>query len=418
MPDPPDEAPVPTRPQQSATTFPCRMCGAQVHYLPGTLSLRCPYCGADQEVPAGGGDGVVDEHPYEQWLTSADKPKGYTGGHIVTCPRCAATVAADDLSLACPFCDAPIVVAVDPAEQVVPEGIVPFRLTKDEATQAMRGWARSRWFAPGSLKKITNAERINGTYVPHWTYDARTDTRYTGLRGDHYYTTQTYTDGEGKTRTRTVQHTRWWPAAGSVHRDFDDVLVNASTRLAPEEVSRLAPWTSEGALPFQQPFLAGYRTLRYDIEPEAGLGRAQEEMGDVISGDVRADIGGDVQQVHDMDTRYRDLHFKLLLLPVWVAGYLYGGKTYTVYINAHTGQVVGERPWSKPKIIAAVLAALLFLALAAWFFVRQQEPAAPTYQPTRLPSASGQPFPSSGTAARTPPVSTGTAVPGPTYWTS
>lgn len=372
---PPPEAAATARPQQAAATFPCRSCGAQVRYLPGTRSLRCPYCGTEQPIPEGdgvgaGGDGSVDEHNYEEWLASPTKPTGVTGPHVVTCPRCGATVTTDDLSLACPFCSAPIVIAVDPVEQIVPEGLVPFTLSNAQATEAMRQWTGSRWFAPNGLKKVSAAERINGTYVPHWTYDAQTQTHYTGLRGDHYYTTETYTDSDGRTQTRTVQHTRWWPASGTVARGFDDVLVIGSTRLAPDEVRKLEPWTLAGAEPFQQAFLSGYTTLRYDVEPEAGLGIAKDRMRGVIEGDVRADIGGDVQQVHDMDTRYWDLTFKLMLLPVWVAGYLYAGKTYTVYINAHDGHVVGERPYSVPKIVAAVIAALLLLGAVAFFYQR------------------------------------------------
>ncbi len=420
-----------SRPGQSAASFPCHACGAHVRYLPGTMSLKCPYCGAEQPVPGageGGGDGAIDERDYEEWLASTDKPTGVTGPHVVACPRCAASVTTDDLSLPCPFCSAPIVVAVDPGEQVVPEGIVPFTLTNEQATAALRAWTGSRWFAPNGLKKVTTAERINGTYVPHWTYDAQTQTHYTGMRGDYYYTTQTYTDSEGKTQTRTVQHIRWWPASGSVQRAFDDVLVIASTRLAPEEVARLAPWTLQGAQPFAQQFLSGYRTLRYDVEPEEGLGAAKDEMRAVIGGDVRADIGGDVQQVHDMDTRYGDLTFKLMLLPVWVAGYLYAGKTYTVYVNAHDGRVVGERPYSVPKIVAAVLAALLVLGVSGWLYARSQQDDPPTYRPGPSVTRSTTPGPSPTIPAPLPtPTSVGpgrpapTRVPGtaptPTYWT-
>ncbi|QQS01792.1 MAG: hypothetical protein IPK37_05120 [Austwickia sp.] len=438
LPPPPPPSPATsTRPQQGAHTFACRSCGAQLRYLPGTMSLSCPYCGAEQPVPQAGqadsdGDGAIDEHGYEEWLNSPDKPTGVTGPHVVACPRCAANVTTDDLSLACPFCSAPIVIAVDPSEQIVPEGIVPFTLTNAQATAAMRAWTGSRWFAPNGLKRVSSAERINGTYVPHWTYDAQTETHYTGMRGDYYYTTETYTDGQGKTQTRMVQHTRWWPASGTVARGFDDVLVIGSSRLAPDEVSKLEPWSLTGAEPFQRAFLSGYSTLRYDIEPAAGLGTAKERMRGVIDGDVRADIGGDVQQVHDMDTRYWDLTFKLMLLPVWVAGYLYAGKTYTVYINAHDGHVVGERPYSVPKIVATVLAALLLLGAIAFFYQRSnaETPEPPRPTPTRStvsvrPSAPTATSPARTVPGATPPgvpVPTGsvpgsTGTPNPTYWT-
>ena len=41
-----------------------------------------------------------------------------------------------------------------------------------------------------------------------------------------------------------------------------------------------------------------------------------------------------------------------------LATYLHAGKTYQVQVNANTGAVIGERPYSRLKIASAVLAAL------------------------------------------------------------
>jgi hypothetical protein len=266
------------------------------------------------------------------------------------------------------------VAELDPSEQIVPEGIVPFSVDGNGAHEAIRRWSGSRWFAPGRLKKVTTAESLKGTYLPHWTFDAATWTRYSGLRGEHYFESEQVTvmvDGRPQQQTRQVMKTRWWPASGTVDRHFDDVLVVASTRLAPEQISRLSPWSLAHARPFQPEYLSGYQTLRYDVEPDQGLEAAKQQMRSVILDDCRRDIGGDVQQVHSMDTRYADLMFKLMLLPVWVAGYLYAGKTYQVFVNAYTGEVIGERPYSIPKIVAAVVAGLIVVAILVFLLMQQ-----------------------------------------------
>jgi len=80
---------------------------------------------------------------------------------------------------------------------------------------------------PVSLKKVGSTESMVGSYLPHWGFDDRTTTDYTGQRGDHYYTTETYTtqeNGQTVTNTRQVQHTAWSHASGRVSRDFTDVL--------------------------------------------------------------------------------------------------------------------------------------------------------------------------------------------------
>ncbi|WP_205413057.1 hypothetical protein [Austwickia chelonae] len=354
----------------AAHTYPCEACGAQIQFHAGSGSMQCSYCGTTQGVPTDEHyDGSIDEHDYEEWLNSANKPRGFSGPHTVSCPRCAATTTTADISLPCPFCNAPIVLAQNPAEQIVPEGVVPFSLTKEQAVDSMRAWVKSRWFAPNAFQKVDSADRINGTYVPHWTYDADTSSSYAGERGDHYYVTEHYTDSDGKAQTRQVRRTRWTSASGRVWRDFDDVLVVGCLQLSPKQIEKLSPWKLEGAEPFRQAYLAGSRTLRYDVEPEQGLVTAKDHMAGVIADDCRSDIGGDEQRLSWVRTSYSDVTFKLMLLPVWAAGYIYNGRTYTVYINAHTGEVVGDRPYSWRKITAAVIAALLVACLAFMVFV-------------------------------------------------
>jgi Zn finger protein HypA/HybF involved in hydrogenase expression len=342
----------------SQSQYPCPNCGANVEFAAGTDVLKCPYCGAETPlVPTGR---QIREHSYAEFAGLPRKPVALLGKHVFTCRGCGAVTESDKLSDRCQFCGAPLVADVDPAEQVAPEGVLPFGVDRAALREALRTWASSRWFAPNGLKKVTEAESSHSTYLPHWTYDASTVSRYTGQRGEHYWVTETYTEN-GETRTRQVQRTRWYPAGGVVARDFDDVLVTGTTRVAPKHLDKLEPWPLAEAQPYRPEFLAGHETLRYDVEPDAGLDTAKSKMAPVIEGDCRDDIGGDEQRVATVDTDYRNVAFKLMLLPVWIACYLHAGRTYNILVNGRTGEVAGERPYSVPKIVAAVVAALLVL---------------------------------------------------------
>jgi hypothetical protein len=57
--------------------------------------------------------------------------------------------------------------------------------------------------------------------------------------------------------------------------------------------------------------------------------------------------------------------FRHLLLPVWIGAYKFQGKVYQVAVNARTGEVQGERPFSKAKIILLVAAIILAIILIA-----------------------------------------------------
>ncbi|BFU46473.1 hypothetical protein [Krasilnikovia sp. MM14-A1004] len=339
--------------------YPCSSCGANVEFAPGTTVLKCPYCGAETPlVPTGA---RVREHSYAEFAGLPRKPVATLAANTFTCRGCGAVTQSDKISDRCQFCGAPLVADTAGAEMVAPEAVLPFTLDRPALRQALRRWASSRWFAPNSLKKVTEAESSHSTYLPHWTYDARTMSQYTGQRGEHYWDTETYTEN-GETKTRQVQRTRWYPASGTVARDFDDVLVVGTHRVAPKYLDALEPWPLPQAQPYRPEFLAGHETLRYDVEPEAGLASAQSRMAEVIEGDCRDDIGGDEQRVGSVHTDYADVTFKLMLLPVWLACYLHAGRTFNILVNGCTGEVAGERPYSVPKIVAAVVAALVVIA--------------------------------------------------------
>jgi DNA-directed RNA polymerase subunit RPC12/RpoP len=349
--------------EQTATGhFPCAGCGSRVEYAPGTSMLRCPYCGYEQQVAAT--TRTIEEHSYDTWAGGPRRPVAQVGRYVLRCQGCGAQTETNDLSDRCQFCSAPVVVDPTATELLPPEAVVPFAIRRDQVRDAFKKWVTSRWFAPSNLKKVASTEQLTGTYLPHWTYDSATTTRYTGQRGVHYYETETYTetvDGKPETRTRQVQKTAWHPAAGTVGRNFDDLLVPATGAVPLNRMGKLGPWQLGQAVPFQPDYLSGYRTLRYDTDPDAGLEVAKKEMQRVIDGDCRRDIGGDEQRVTSMNTQYAALMFKLMLLPVWIAAYVHAGRSWQVFVNANTGEVVGDRPFSVGKIVAAVAAALALI---------------------------------------------------------
>jgi DNA-directed RNA polymerase subunit RPC12/RpoP len=346
--------------QTTATQhFPCPGCGSRVEYAPGTAAMKCPYCGYQQQIATPGR--AIQEHSYDAWFAGPRKALAQVGRFVFLCQGCGARTESDQVSDRCQFCGSPVVAEQSAVELIAPEVVVPFHLGQPEVRDRFQKWVKSRWFAPSSLKKVGATEQLGGTYLPHWTFDSDTTTNYTGQRGEYYYTTETYTeqvDGQSVTRTRQVRHTRWYNADGTVRRVFDDVLVPATTALPPAQLKKLEPWVLSRGVAYQPEYLSGYRTLRYDIEPSTGLDAAKAEMKPIIEGDCRKDIGGDEQRVSTMDIHYAALMFKLVLLPVWIAAYLHAGKSWQVVINAATGEIIGQRPYSAGKIFLAVTAAI------------------------------------------------------------
>jgi predicted RNA-binding Zn-ribbon protein involved in translation (DUF1610 family) len=349
--------------------YQCPSCGAALEFAPGTAGMVCPYCQAKLDIaaPAAGSP----KHAYAAYAAVPHTAVAELSPFSLTCRSCGNPQQTTAVAGRCPSCRSPLVVSDDLDGQLKsPDGVVPFVVDNDKAVACFREWISSRWFAPSALKKIGNTQSISASYLPHWGFDDRTTTDYTGQRGDHYYTTETYTtqqNGQTVTNTRQVQHTRWSHAQGRVSRDFVDVLATGVSTPEAEVLEKLGPWSTTAATGYQSEYLAGFDSPRYDIDADAGFASARQDMAAVIQDDCRADIGGDEQRVDELSTTDQDVLFRLLLLPLWIATYVAGGKTFDVYVNANTGEVIGERPYSAVKIIAAVMAAIA--AVAAGYLI-------------------------------------------------
>jgi len=352
-----------------ATQFKCVQCGARLEFAPGADALLCPYCGMKNEIAKT--TERVRELDLDAALSAAHDAAERVEILTVKCRECGgeSTLPPDVTSAPCPFCGSSLVTTAESKKAIKPGAVLPFHVTKDQAQDLFQKWIAGLWFAPGDAKRHARLEgSLCGVYVPYWTYDARTTTDYVGERGDAYYETETYTTEEnGRTvvRTREVRKIRWSPARGTVEDAFDDLLVRATTALPTKYLDRLEPWDLQHLVPYRDDYLAGFRTDSYQVDLAHGFGFAQRMMEPTIDRSCRRDIGGDEQRVERKSTNYHDLTFKHVLFPVWISAFRWRGKIYRVLVNARTGEVQGERPWSFTKILLALLAIPALIGLIA-----------------------------------------------------
>ena len=344
-------------------TFPCDGCGADFEFHIDQQNLKCPFCGHEKEITFSDEDEVVEQdfqamlQKLAEQRESTDAPGDSEDSDTneVRCDSCGGTAVFVGAltSSECPYCGSPLQRdKVHSAGQRIPvDGVLPFQIPRERAQANLAQWVSSRWFAPSDFLQRGVQGRFNGIYLPYWTYDSLTFNRYSGQRGEYYYVTV----GTGKNKTRQ-RRTRWYPASGRFQRFFDDVLVLASSGLNRKLLDKLEPWPLGKCQPFSQELLAGYLARTYEVELSAGFRNAQKRIDAALRSDVRRRIGGDTQRISSIDTRHDAITFKHLLLPVWLLAYRYNDKTYQVMVNAGTGEVQGERPYSWTKIGLAILA--------------------------------------------------------------
>ncbi len=356
--------------------FPCDNCGADLRFDPDSGNMLCDHCGATLEISGSGPwiGGSIREIDFQTAIADRLPSQEMEETRVSKCPNCAAEVEFDAgvHAAECPFCATPVVTDTGPNRHIKPKGLLPFSLDEKDARSAMTNWLGKLWFAPNGLQDYARKGRkMTGIYVPYWTFDADTKSSYRGEHGTVYYETRRVVRN-GKSETVRVAKVRWRPASGRVARFFDDVLVLASHSLPKKYTDALEPWDLSELEPYHPEYLAGFRAEAYSVELDDGYDEARTYMDRIIMRDVKFDIGGDRQRVHNIETQISDVTFKHILLPVWLAAYKYRGKSYRFVVNGRTGAVQGERPWSGWKIAFAVILGLNVAAAIGYMVAMNQ----------------------------------------------
>ena len=355
--------------------YPCEACGADLRFAPGADRLVCDHCGHVQPIPAAVGRGTANlrEIALAEGLSLSLPAAEVEELRALSCPNCGALIEVrDEVHAAeCPFCATPVVMGTGTHRLIKPQGLLPFVLTEAAARDALSAWLGRLWFAPSGVADYARKGRaMRGVYAPFWTFDADTQSRYRGQRGDAYTETRSRTvSRNGKTERvqEQVRKIRWTRVSGEVSRVFDDVLILGSESLPRGHAEALQPWDLSALVPYAPDYLAGFEAEGYTVALPDAHARGREAMERVILTDVRRAIGGDEQRVDEIATDWSDETFKHVLLPIWTAAYRFRGKSYRFVVNGQTGAVRGERPWSWVKITLAVLAAAIALGLVVWF---------------------------------------------------
>ena len=249
------------------------------------------------------------------------------------CGACGAetTRPAEVLSERCPFCDSPAVTLGD-ARLRQPDGVLPFLLDEATARAAIVAWEQALWFKPSSF--FTAAPAVHALYLPYWSFDWDVTTEYVLAQ-----------KGAGA------------PAHERTQLRASTVLGSASVPV--ELGADLEPWDVERAQAPNPQFLLGVRAETHG--EREGLARSAALSHRILDRDFVQSLGlqqGAESLVEQKSRVYHSVLIRLLLLPVWSASFHHRGRTYRVLVNGQSGEVVGERPVVRSRLVLAALALL------------------------------------------------------------
>ena len=345
----------------------CPHCGGAVEFNVGAQKLKCPYCDAEFDIAAMQQAEDFAANTVEQinWNSQGSQwGAGETDGmNVYACKSCGGEIVADATTGAtsCPYCGNQVVMQGQFSGALKPDLVIPFKLDKKAAKEALKKHFRGKKFVPKAFLAENKLDEVKGVYVPHWLFscDAVVNATYQAEKYKHW------SDSKNE-YTETTAYNVY--RSGSI--GFDNVPVDGSTKMPDDLMESIEPFNLNEAVPFNTAYLAGYLADKYDVDVNQSMGRANERI-QASALDAFEDTVEGYNAVTPMQAAMQVANgsYKYALYPVWILNVKWKGQNHTFAMNGQTGKFVGNIPTEekKAKLIGglggAAVGALIYIII-------------------------------------------------------
>lgn len=354
---------------QGILEYKCPCCGSALTFSGKDQQLTCGSCGNEFQIEdvkqynEAIRHEAQDEFHWEQTETQNLSEDESVNVRAYICPSCGGEIMGDAVTAAtfCPYCDSPAIIGGNVSGQLRPDGVIPFKTTKEDAMAAFQQICKGKPLLPKDFASTARQEKIQGVYVPFWLYDCNSDidAQYRGTR------IRTWSDSNYHyTRTSHYMLLR------SASADFTNIPMDASSKMDNATMESIEPFNMEEAVDFNTAYLSGFLADKYDVEAKEGEGRIRQRVGDTFDELLQPTfMGYNSVMPTSKHLQVRQSKAKYMLLPVWMLYTKYKDNTYLFAMNGQTGKMTGTLPVDKAKMwawfggVSAAVSALIGLFL-------------------------------------------------------
>lgn len=334
----------------------CPNCGANATYFePSIGKLFCPYC---ESVFDGKKLEETPVNTLEGNIIGAGAQRiedNFNGIVTVRCNGCGAEVIIDTTETTvkrCHWCRGILSINERIPNGAVPDVILPFQVSKEEAKKEIDKFVQSRtFFALPRFKGEYKIDNIMGVYLPYMLIDANITCNFEGI-GEKLIATH----GSGNSKTYEAN-------AYKVRRTFnmtieDLTMERSSDKINKEDTSKtnniinsIMPFDTENCIRFQSNYLTGFTSEKRDTNVGDLNDKALTQIKDVarhaLNNELRQydrGIRWDKEEVNVIGTRWISAY-----LPVWIYSYYQKNnkQLHYVAVNGRTKELMGSIPINK-----------------------------------------------------------------------
>ena len=328
--------------------YKCPNCGGTVIFDSKLQKMKCEYCSSEFEMEALQyydnrlNDAATPDNMKWETAAGSEWQEGETDGlRVYTCKSCGGEIVGDEnmAATSCPYCNNPVVVMGQFSGDLKPDYVIPFKLDKNAAKEALKNYCKGKILLPKIFKDENHIDEIKGIYVPFWLFDADADADV------QYKATRVRTWSDSKYNYREVKH---YSVNRSGSIGFQRVPVDGSSKMPDDLMESIEPFDFSQAVPFQTAYLSGYLADKYDVNAEQSIGRANQR----IKRSTEQAFANTVTGYTTVTPEFSNINLKngkakYALYPVWILNTTWKDKKYLFAMNGQTGKIVGNLPLDK-----------------------------------------------------------------------
>ncbi|MBE7018088.1 MAG: hypothetical protein E7420_08080 [Ruminococcaceae bacterium] len=351
--------------------YKCPCCDGAIAFDAGAQKLKCPFCDTEFDVAVlDTYTGEVESKDRDEMEWDSSESKNWydeDGMHGYVCSSCGGEIICDatTAATACPYCGSPVVMTDNVSGVLKPDCIIPFKIDKDAAVEALKKHYQGKRLLPKAFKSENHLREVKGVYVPVWLFDATAE-------GSVSY---------DATRSRAWSDSRYYYTETShylVSRDgsleFERIPVDGSSKMDNALMESIEPFDHSEAVEFNSAYLAGYLADKYDVGAEISIERANERIKksleqafmETVNNYDSVNLKGSRASLPKSKARYA-------LYPVWILSTKWKEQNYIFAVNGQSGRMAGDLPADKgilnrwrAGIALTVAAAVFAISYLVW----------------------------------------------------
>ncbi len=302
--------------------FTCPRCGGRMTFTPDGASLTCEYCETHQAINTGLNQrsGQVADKDFLIAMATGKGQATPIQMRSFCCQGCGISfiLPPEQMSMTCPYCGSVYVIdQVETRQMQVPDGIIPFKVDKVQANQALSDWINK------PVMESHEGHLFQGIYTPAWAFDISGTIPWNCLK---------------------YVNKQWIPEKGEELVLRQNCLVPASQHQHPKLQVVLERFKFTDLVPYDHRYLADWLAETYQVSAAEAALDARKAVLDAEHQEIDRSITTSIRDLYLKSTNITVDSYKLVLLPVWFYHLVLDDKPYEGYINGQSGEAFGERP--------------------------------------------------------------------------